>query len=241
MLASSRDRRMKFALHITIVLALVPIAANAQYGGSMAAVLNSAISASKSLVIAESSVYDTHASAARAGGQSSSGNNARTVPQPPRQYPITASDFRAAPGFLLPDQLATSTPNLKPEEREAVRSLYTNILTSFEREARKNNMANAFAFVVGASIQVADGKELSDAYVDKMIGYFNNRIASNPQFAAMPDQQKRALYEALILTGGLIAFLDAQGKQTNDPAMRGQAAEMSKAVLKQFTGIDIGR
>jgi len=230
-------KRFGYVLPLFLIVTVLYGAANAQIS-SMESVLNASISASKSVMIAENGVYRTYASGARAGGQSSAG---RPVPQPMRQYPITATDFWATPGYLLPDQLASSAQNLTSEQREALRTLYTNILQSFERGARKNNMANAFAFAVGASIQVVGGRQLSEAYLDNLIGFYNSRIASNPQFAAMPSTQKQDLYEHLVITGGVIAFLDAQGRQTNDMAMRSQALEMSKVILKNFAGIDVNR
>src|SRR4051812_14988683 len=149
-----------YGFQLAIIVTLLYGAADAQIS-SMESVLNAGISASKSLMIAENGVYATHASAARAGGQSVAGTAA---PQPMRQYPITATDFRGTSSYLLPDQIANSAQNLTPEQRDATRTLYTNILQSFERGARKNNMANAFAFAVGASIQVVDGRQLSEAY-----------------------------------------------------------------------------
>src|SRR5437867_12516603 len=102
---------LMIALFLAAIL-LLPHIANAKYGGSMESVMNSAISASKSFIIAENSVYESRANAARAGGQSSTGRTGGTPPQPARQYPIAATDFKTAPGYLLPDQLASSAQNL---------------------------------------------------------------------------------------------------------------------------------
>jgi hypothetical protein len=53
----------------------------------------------------------------------------------------------------------------------------------------------------------------------------------------MAPQQKQALYESLVLTGGTIDVLQAQGIQQNNVAMRGQAKELGQMVLKQWLNV----
>ncbi len=92
--------------------------------------------------------------------------------------------------------------------------------------------------MVGVSLAVV-GANLSEAEADELIRDFNNRLASIPQFNAMSAQQKQLLYESLIITGGSIGFLHAQGIKQNNLAMQLQAREIAKAMLKYFRGIDV--
>jgi hypothetical protein len=157
---------------------------------------------------------------------------------PLRPYPINATDFRTAPNRLTVDELADATPNLTRLQKEGLRTLYHQFLTDFEKDARKNNVANSLAFVVGVSLMVV-GREISEAEADRLVLAYNNILANLPQFNAMPPQQKQILYECLVITGGSIGFLHGQGIQQKDAAMQLQAREMAKAVLKSFAGITV--
>jgi hypothetical protein len=179
---------------------------------------------------------------ATSASSSSAAPNRRSsssVAPPLRHFPITATDFSPSGTRLLLEDLVAASPGVTNEQRVDVRRLYQTILTSFESEARKNNVANAFAFAVGVSLQVLSGKEIPDAEVDLMIKAFNDSLGGIAQFNAMPSQQKQMLYEALVITGGIIAFLDGQGKLQNNAEMQSQAKELSKAVLRQLMGVSI--
>ena len=173
-------------------------------------------------------------SSARSNGTVSA---SRTV-APLRPYPINATDFRAAPNRLTVDELADATPNLTRQQKEGLRTLYHQFLTDFEKDARKNNVANSLAFVVGVSLMVV-GREISEAEADRLVLAYNNILANLPQFNAMPPQQKQVLYECLVITGGSIGFLHGQGMQQKNAAMQLQAREMAKSVLKSFAGITV--
>jgi hypothetical protein len=177
-------------------------------------------------------------SSQKQSSSTSYGRSPQSMP-PMRQYSITATDFPSVSRHLLPDQLANAATGLKPEEREELRGLYRSILNSFEREARKNNMANAFAFVVGVSLQEVTGRQLTELDSDKLIAYFNSSLVNIPQYNALEPGKKQILYESLVLTGGIIGFLQAKGNELNDAQMQAQAKELSKAVLKQFLGINV--
>src|ERR1700730_52325 len=161
-----------------------------------------------------------HSSSATSNGAVSS---SRTV-APLRPYPMPATDFRTAPNRLTVDELADATPNLTRQQKEGVRTLFYQFLTDFEKDARKNNVANSLAFMVGVSLMVV-GREISEAEADRLVLAYNNILANIPQFTAMPAQQKQILYECLVITGGSIGFLHAQGIQQKDAAMQLQARE----------------
>lgn len=157
---------------------------------------------------------------------------------PPRQYPISATDFRPVSGRIMPDDIGRMSPG-NPEEKELLRTLSTHFLDLYEKEARKNNVAYSFAFLVGASLHVVTGRTLSDAEEDQLVSGFNNSIAHTPQFVSMSARDKQVLTESGIITGSMIAFLNAQGKEQNDAKMQADASELAKAVIGYFFGVQL--
>jgi hypothetical protein len=213
---------------------------------STANMLNTTImSSNNSLFTAQTAVIQQRKSMAIAagvwpGGTSPSAAGTKPAPQQPlaSRYDISATDFLPVSGPIIPDQLANSATGVDPQTRETMRNLFKQALTSFEAEARKNNMANAFAFVTAIALQTRFGKELNETQADQLIVYFNNVLGSTPAFYTTNPRQQQVLYESLIITGNLIALLDSQGKQANNQQMRTQAMNMSQAVIKQFLGFD---
>src|SRR5262249_51194742 len=118
-------------------------------------------------------------------------------PLPPPQYPITATDFTPSPNRIVPDQLVNGMPNLTNDQKEALRNVYNQTLTVFETKVRKNNLANSFAFIVATSQQIVGKRQVSGEEIASLINYYNNTLASSPQFRNYPDQQKQILNESL--------------------------------------------
>jgi len=181
-------------------------------------------------------VTDQTAAKGSANNRSSSASTS-TPPPPSRQFPITATDFSPLATRLVPQELANAMPGLTPEQKGGLRDLYLHFLTEFEKEARKNNIANSFAFLLGVSMQVAGGREVNEAEADRLIAFFNNTLPNIPQFNALAPQQKQILYESLIITGGTIGWLYGTGVQQNNPAMQQQAKQLAQVVLRQLTGM----
>jgi len=160
------------------------------------------------------------------------------IPPPPRQYPITSTDFRPVGGRLMPDEISRMAQGTA-EEKEQMRTLSNQFLDALEREGRKNNIANSFAFLTSISMQIVLGRDLTDAEEQQLISGFNTSLASSPQFVSMSARDKQVLYESAIIAGGMIAFLHTQGKQNNDAKMQSDARTMAKAVLMSLFGIRI--
>jgi hypothetical protein len=150
-----------------------------------------------------------------------------------RSFPITATDFQGVGGRILPDEIGRSAAGT-PEQRQGLRYISNQYLDQFEKEGRPNNMANAFAFVIEASLQIATGKSTSDEEEKLLIDALNNSIAPTPQFASMSPRDKQVLYESAIVTAGLMLFLDQQGKQSGNADMQRQARDTAKNVIASF-------
>lgn len=159
-------------------------------------------------------------------------------PPAPRKYPITATDFRPVGGRIMPDEISRTAQGTA-EEKETLRNLSNQFLDALEREGRKNNMANSFAFLTSISMQIIIGRDLTDAEEQQLISGFNNSLAYSPQFASMTARDKQVLYETAIIAGGMIAFLHEQGKKNGDAKMQSDGRTMAKAVLVSLFGIRI--
>lgn len=201
---------------------------------SYASMLNTTMVASQSLFTAQTAVNKQREIMARAAGVT---DYSYENQQPAKQFPITATDIRPLSPPIIPDEFANAATGVDAATRESMRQLFQQTLTSFESQARKNNLANAFTWISEAALQVKNGKQLSDPEEARLIAYFNNTLAASPSYYTINPRQQQMLYESLIVTGGIIVFLDNQGKQTNNPQLRKQANEMSAAVLKNFLGI----
>jgi hypothetical protein len=156
---------------------------------------------------------------------------------PARSVPITATDFRPAGGRIMPDEIARLSQST--EDKELLRTLSNQFIDALEREGRKNNMANSFAFLTSISMQIVIGRDLTDAEEQQLISGFNTSLAYSPQFTSMTARDKQVLYETAIIAGGMIAFLHEQGKQHNDAKMQSDARTMAKAVLISLFGIKL--
>ncbi len=159
-------------------------------------------------------------------------------PPPPRQYPITATDFRPVSGRIVPDEILRTTQGTA-EEKELLRAICNNALDAVEKEGRRNNVANSFALLTSVSMQIILGRDLTDAEEKQLISGFNTSLASSPQFVAMAARDKQILYETSAITGGMMAFLHAEGKQHGDAKMQSDAHAMARALLVSLFGVKI--
>jgi hypothetical protein len=189
--------------------------------------------ASQSLFNAQTSVNKQRENMARAAGVTDYSYER----QPPRAYPITATDFQVLQAPIMPDQFANTAQGVDPQTRQQMRTMFLQTLAAFEKSGRKDNMASAFTWISACAFQVRDGKEPSDADEAKLTAYFNNTLAASPDYAVLTPYKQQMLYESVIITGRIMIFLDNQGRSTNNTQLRAQAAEMSKQVLKMYLGM----
>lgn len=163
---------------------------------------------------------------------------ASTRPAAPfRQYPITATDFRPIFQRMGPDAVANSQPGLTPEQREEFKAFGNRILTVFEANWRKDNVANAMLYLYSESQLATSGHMLSGTEYGPSLMAFNNALAGNANFITMSLRDKQLMYEEAIVMGGLIGLCYDQGIQGN-PAMLSQAKELSRGALR-YLGFDV--
>jgi hypothetical protein len=166
-------------------------------------------------------------------GQRAGGRNA--APAAPRS-PISATDFRATGTRLLPATLAATTPDLTAEQKDQLRELSLQALTAFEEQARKNNVAYALTFLIGVSMQVVNERELPDADAEQLARELNDVLASSPEFRRSSPRQKQLLYEAAVITGGMIGVIYQIGVDEGNNELKAQAQDMAQGVITQLLG-----
>ena len=220
-------------IFLTILIVLTSVEVSMAQDNSFSHMLTITSNASQSLFNAQTSVNKQRENMARAAGVTDYSYER----QPPRAYPITATDFQVLQAPIMPDQFANTAQGVDPQTRQQMRTMFLQTLAAFEKSGRKDNMASAFTWISACAFQVRDGKEPSDADEAKLTAYFNNTLAASPDYAVLTPYKQQMLYESVIITGGIMIFLDNQGKSTNNTQLRAQAAEMSKQVLKMYLGM----
>lgn len=160
------------------------------------------------------------------------------TPPQPRQFPITATDYQPVGARVLPDAMAAAAQG-DIQTKQAVRALANQFLDAFEKEGRKNNVANGFGFLSSVSLQIVTGREQSEIEEQQLIAGFNNTLAASPQFASMSRRDKQLVTEAAVISGGFMAFLHVQGKLNNDAKMQADARQLATAAVAYFFGVQI--
>lgn len=97
-----------------------------------------------------------------------------------------------------------------------------------------NNVAGAYAFLIGSLHMAWSGNEPSTAQTDALFASLSTTMA--PSLVGVSDQEKTALYNTLIASATLPLLLHLDGKDKNDPAELEQARELaahySRTMLK---------
>ncbi len=242
-----------YLLGLASLIGLLNVArpAKAQYAGSLGSMYNTISFASQSLSIQQNAYYDTLHRGQKLGSGSSGSSYApsnppsnpgtayQSPPPPPQNFPITATDFTPGPNRIVPDQLVNGMPNLTPEQKEMMRNAYNQTLNVFETKVRKNNLANSYAFMVATSQQIVNQRQVSGQEIANLVNYYNNALASSPQFRTYPDQQKQILNESLILTAASMDALYTKGKMENNLEAQKQATDLAKSFLRSLAGNNV--
>jgi hypothetical protein len=156
------------------------------------------------------------------------------VPNAPPRAAYTATDFKpAGPRSVAQALVAQSKGVTKEQARALVEGLNAGI-DSFEKEARKNNVAYALAFLLGVSVQVLSEKDVPDDKAEELAQLINDELAASASFKKTTPKQRQIVYETSIVTGALIGGMAAQAAQANDAEMKRQAQAMAAQALATF-------
>ncbi len=142
---------------------------------------------------------------------------ARTAPPAgPGQRAVLS--FRPAARSLMVEAIAEALGS-DAQERNELRTLFTQFLDHFDQEARKDKMPRdvprATAAFIAFNYGVAVGEEVKSEAIERL----RNRVAAylleNAQYRALTDGQKQQLYETLVILGTLagVGYNDGQEKK----------------------------
>lgn len=155
---------------------------------------------------------------------------------PMRRRPAaaTAVGFKASAQRVAPDRVAAGLRGLDAKGRKAAAANFRAMLDAYERDAPRHDVAHALAFCLGTCRQVARGRELSPEEAQDLARRTAGLLPQVPDFAALTDRDRQAMYEGLVLTGGMVGGLARQAEEQKDEATAGKAAWMARQVLGLF-------
>jgi hypothetical protein len=168
-----------------------------------------------------------------AAGQPAGRGETAASPAAPK-HELSASGFTPVGGRLVPDKIAAGAAGVEPAQQQQLAEVFRQTLTVYEAQVPKNNVAFAMGFLIAASLQVLSGKEISDPDFEQLVRDLNDILAETPRFQQMDAKGKQTLYEASVITGGLVAGLYNTAVEEKDAAAQTQAKDLAKSILETF-------
>lgn len=169
-----------------------------------------------------------------AGGTKSAaaapGAGASPVATQPQQ-PLTKTDFRPAGPRQVAEEISAAVKD--PLEHSKMVQICGQILSTVEATPgfRKNNLASAITLVLAVSQQVLTGQQLDDAQAQALMRLINDDVVGSGAVAHWSNEQRTHAYDALVITGGLIAGMAHNGAESGDAVMTEQARRMAREAL----------
>ena len=150
------------------------------------------------------------------------------------KHPLSATDFKPAGARKVPEQLAQAVGDAK--ERQQMVETGRGILAEIEKTPgfRRNNVAAAMTVLLGVSLQVVKGVELTDAETDELMRGVNDVLAGLPTFTSMAADKRTQVYDTMVIVGGLIAGIAQNAAESKDREMQALAQQMARDALAQF-------
>ncbi len=153
---------------------------------------------------------------------------------PAYKFQLGATDFKPAGPRAVPAQL--SAAGKTPDERAQLKQMLDAIIPAIEAQpgVRKNNLSSALTLLFASAIQILAEREFSDAEAEGLQRLMNEAIAETPAFKTMSAQKRTQLYDACMITGGLMAGIASNAKESGDAEQARLAKNMAKQTLALF-------
>lgn len=166
------------------------------------------------------------ATAATGQGAAPTGAVPRLLPQP-----VSAADFTPTGPRNTAESIAAALA--KAANREQMVQVCRQIHSTIEATPgfRKNNLAAAMTLLLGISLQVMTGRELDDRQTEALLQLVGDDIAGSGAYARLTHEQRTRTYDAMVITGGLIAGIAHNAAETGDKAQARQARAMARDAL----------
>ncbi len=155
---------------------------------------------------------------------------ASPLPAKPQQ-PLAKTDFKPAGPRKVAEEISAAVQD--PLEHEKMVQICRQILSTVEATPgfRKNNLASAITLVLAVSQQVLTGQQLDDAQGQALMRLINDDVVGSGAVAHWSNAQRTHAYDALVITGGLIAGMAHNGAESGDTVMSEQARRMAREAL----------
>jgi hypothetical protein len=147
---------------------------------------------------------------------------------PVAHQPYTKTDFTPGKQRLVVEAIVGGLAQ-NAEQKQGLMQGMDLVFQQYEKTVRKNNVAYALAFMIGASLLVQTGQTIDDAQGEQLAQALNDVLAANPAFANASASDRQKLYEAFITMGGLVVLFAEVGKK--DPASANAAKVLAKQSL----------
>lgn len=144
--------------------------------------------------------------------------------------------FKAGRTRILPEALAASLRGLDAKGRKAAAANFQAMLEAYEKEAPRQDVAHALAYCIGVCLQTARGSDLSSGEVQELSRRTLAILLQTSEFQALSDRDRQAMYESLILTGGMVGGLAREAQDSERPEARRRAQALARQVLDCFPG-----
>ncbi|THF88864.1 hypothetical protein E7T09_06760 [Deinococcus sp. KSM4-11] len=149
------------------------------------------------------------------------------------KYALSRSDF---PFKGSPTQQKTCAAMVqKPDDQRQMATLCLKLFAAAQDipDFRKNNLASGLALLIGVSLQVSTGSELTDAETDALYRGLNDVLIDAGVMKGKPAEIQ-AMYETAVMTGALIAGVAQVGTDDHNADMTTVAQTLALVVLKGF-------
>jgi hypothetical protein len=221
------------------LLAAAAIPAHAQYTGTLSGRQVGILYAAHADDLMSQMIQQPGWTAMRASVEAHAKRQAGSAPAPAPgkaayKLPITATDFKPAGERRVPEQLAEGASS--PRDRQDLAATGKQILRSIEDTPgfRQNNLAAALSLLVGVSVQVLSGTEISEEETDALTYGLNDQIGALPAFQSMSAGKRTQAYDTFVVIGGYIAGIFQEGVRTGNRAMQEQARAMARDALSRL-------
>jgi hypothetical protein len=157
------------------------------------------------------------------------GTAAASAPVAPVAHqPYTKTDFKPGKQHLVVDAIISGLAQ-NAQQKQGLMQGMDAVFQQYEKSVRKNNVAYAMAFMIGAALVVQTGQTIDDAQGEQLAQGINDALAANPAFANASAADRQKLYEAFVTMGGLVVLFNEVGKK--DPASANAAKLLAKQAL----------
>lgn len=148
--------------------------------------------------------------------------------------------FKPGAQRLLLNPFVRSLSN-KPAEVQELTAAFTDGFKGFEAEARRlgrpNNVAMAFAYLVGVCYLVHYGEEPTEAALLNLQANTDAAFGASETFRRLSNSERQRMYEAFVLMATLPLLGYTVAVQENDPKLLETYREIAGVALESALGV----